>query len=134
MPMTCPHCESTATTRRTCRTVLGDQRFNCRSRRRRFNERTGTSFNDLHFPTEVVLLAAMWRQRYKLGFRDVAELMLQHGYEVTHETIRSWEFPFAPLLAERPHAEPSLVALDRGLEVVHGYRVVLEFQHRSPHR
>ena len=53
-----------------------------------FNERTGTPFNDLQYPTDSVLLAALWRIRYKLSFRDVAELMLQRGYEVTHETIR----------------------------------------------
>ena len=102
--MTCPHCESTATSRRVCRTALGYRRFNCRSCRRRFNERTGTPFNDLHFPTDVVLLAVMWRLRYKLGFRDVAELLLQRGYAVTHETIRSWEFRFAPLLADQLRA------------------------------
>ncbi len=45
--MACPHCESTATTRRTCRAALGYRRFNCRSCRRRFNERTSTPFNDL---------------------------------------------------------------------------------------
>ena len=102
--MTCPLCESTATTRRTGRTALGYQRFNCRSCRRRFNERTGTPFNDLHFPTDVVVLAVMWRLRSKLGFRDVAELLLQRGYRVTHETIRSWEFRFAPLLADQLRA------------------------------
>ena len=102
--MTCPHCESTATSRRVCRTALGYRRFNCRSCQRRFNERTGSPFNDLHFPTDVVLFAVMWRLRYKLGFRDVAELMLQRGHEVTHETIRSWEFRFAPLLADKLRA------------------------------
>ena len=46
-------------------------------------------------------MAVLWRLRYKLGFRDVAELLLQRGYEMTHETIREWEFRFAPLLAEQ---------------------------------
>jgi len=32
----------------------------------------------------VVLLAVLWRLRYKLSFRDVSELLLQHGFEVTH--------------------------------------------------
>ena len=68
------------------RTTLGYQRFNCRSCRRRFNERTGTPFNDLHYPTDVVLLAVLWRLRYKLSFRDVAEMLLQQGVEVTQET------------------------------------------------
>ena len=60
--------------------------------------------NELHYPTHVVLLAVLWRLRYKLGFRDVAELLLQRGYEVTHETIRGWEARFAPLLGERLRA------------------------------
>ena len=46
-------------------------------------------------------MAVLWRLRYKLGFRDVAELLLQRGYEVTHETIRDWESRFASLLAEQ---------------------------------
>jgi putative transposase len=99
--MNCPHCQSRATSQRKQRTALGYQRFSCRCCRRRFNERTGTPFNDLQFPTDIVLLAVLWRLRYKLGFRDVAELLLHRGYEVTHETVRAWEYRFAPLLAER---------------------------------
>ena len=99
--MDCPHCRSTATSKRKHRTSLGYCRFSCRSCRRRFNERTGTPFNDLQFPTDIVLLAVLWRLRYKLRFRDVAELLLQRGYEVTHETVRAWEFRFTPLLSEQ---------------------------------
>ena len=99
--MDCPHCRSTATSRRKHGTTLGYRRFSCKSCRRRFSERTGTPFNDLQFPTDIVLLAVPWRLRYKLGFRDVAELLVQRGYEVTHETVRAWEFRFAPLLGER---------------------------------
>ena len=47
----------------------------------------------------------LWRLRYKLGFPDVAELLLQRGFEVTHETIRAWEFRFAPLLADQLRAK-----------------------------
>ncbi len=71
---------------------------------RRYNERSGTPFNDLQFPTDIVLLSVLWRLRYKLGFRDVAELLVQRGYTVTHETIRAWEFRFAPLVSERLRA------------------------------
>ena len=42
-------------------------------------------------PVAVIPSADSRRGRYKLGFRDVAELLLQRGYEVTHETIRGWE-------------------------------------------
>ena len=49
-------------------------------------------------------LAVLWRLRYKLGFRDVAELLLQRGFEVRHETVRGWETRFAPLLGARLRA------------------------------
>ncbi len=97
--MTCPRCHSDETGRRGRRTSLGYRTFACRSCGSLFNERTGTGFNDLQCPTDIVLLTVLWRLRYKLGFRDVAELLLERGYEVTHETIRDWEFRFAPLLA-----------------------------------
>ena len=106
--MACPDCASTATTRRKGRTALGYRRFRCQACRRRFNERTGTPFNDLQYPTDIVLLAVLWRLRYKLGFRDVAELLLQRGFEVTHETIRAWEVRFAPLLADQLRAKSSV--------------------------
>jgi len=81
--------------------VLGYRTFFCRACHRHFNERTGSPFNDLQFPTDIVLLAVLWRLRYKLGFRDVAELLLQRGFEVSYETVRTWEFRFAPLVSEK---------------------------------
>ena len=102
--MPCPHCLSEATSKRRRRTSLGYRTFHCLACRRRFNERTRIPFNDLQFPTDIVLLAVLWRLRYKLGFRDVAELLLQRGFEVSHETVRSWEFRFAPLVSENLRA------------------------------
>ena len=63
--MTCPHCESTVVRRRKQRTALGYRRFACADCQRRFNERTGTPFNELQFPTDIVLLAVLWRLRYR---------------------------------------------------------------------
>ncbi len=68
----------------------------CPACRRIFNERTGTPINDLQYATDVVLMAVLWRLRYKLSFRDVSELMVQRGFELTHEAIRDWEPRFAP--------------------------------------
>ena len=58
--------------RRKQRTTLRSRRFSCASSQRRFNERSGTLFNELPFPTNIVLLAVLWRLRYKLELRDVA--------------------------------------------------------------
>jgi putative transposase len=103
--MSCPHCLSTSVSKRKFRTSLGYRTFCCRDCNRRFNERSGTPFNDLQFPNDIVLLAVFWRLRYKLGFRDVAELLLQRGFEVRYETIRVWEFRFAPLISENLRAK-----------------------------
>ncbi len=92
------------TNRRSRCTSLGYRTSACRAYHRIFNERTDTPFNNLQYPTDIVLLAVLWRLRYKLSFRDVAELLLQRGFEVTHETVRAWEFRFAPLLADQLRA------------------------------
>ena len=99
--MSCPHCLSTSTSKRKHRTPLGYRTFFCPSCGRRFNQRTGSPSSDLQYPTDIVLLAVLWRLRYKLSFRDVAELLLQRGFEISHETIRAWEFRFTPMVSNR---------------------------------
>ena len=98
--MSCTRCRSKSTSKRKARTSLGYRIYYCSPCKRRFNQRTGTPFNDLQFPTDVVLMAVLWRLRYKLSFRDVAELLLQRGFTVSHETIRNWEYRFAPHVSE----------------------------------
>jgi len=95
----CPHCAATATTVQSRRTALGYRTFRCGWCRRIFNERTGTPCNHLQYPTNIVLLVVLWRLRYKLSLRDLAEMFLERGFVFTHETVRAWEARFAPLLA-----------------------------------
>ncbi len=98
--MNCPLCSATTTTQLSKKTSLGYRVFCCKDCHRIFNERTGTVFNHLQFPTDVVLLAVLWRLRYKLSLRDVAEMFLVRGFEFTHEAVRDWEARFAPLITE----------------------------------
>jgi len=102
--VTCPHCSSARIAARKRRTALGYRTFAWYDCRRTSNERTAGSFNHLQYPTDVVTMAVLWRLRYKLSLRDVAEMLVQRGFDVTHETIRAWEFRFAPLVAERLRA------------------------------
>jgi putative transposase len=67
----CPYCPSAATTQRPDVTVRGYRRFRCRSCGRGFNERTGSVFNRVQYPPDVVCLVVLWRLRYKLSFRDL---------------------------------------------------------------
>ena len=80
---------------------MGYNIFRCPAGRRKFNERTGTSFNHLEFPTAIVFPVVLCRLRYKLSLRDLAELFLLCGFTFTHEAVREWEERFAPLLTEQ---------------------------------
>ena len=102
--MPCPHCASSRTACQLRTPAWGYQTFRCAACRRSFNERTGTPFNFLEYPTDVALLIVLWRLRYKLSLRDLAEMFLERGFVFTHEAVREWEERFATLLTERLRA------------------------------
>jgi putative transposase len=97
--MVCPHCASPATIERPNRTELGYRRFRCRACQREFNERTRTPFNRLQYPTDGVCLVVLWRFRYKLSLRDLAEMFLQRGILFTHEAVQEWQMKLAARLS-----------------------------------
>src|SRR5579859_1919763 len=99
--MACPYCQGDAPQEMDRVTALGYRLFRCRP----FNERTGTPFNHLQVPTDIALLVVLWRLRYKLSLRDLAEMFLPRGFSFTHEAVRDWEARFTPLLTERLRAK-----------------------------
>jgi len=99
--MTCPDCQSQQTRKLPVVTELGYARFQCRSCQRAFNERTGTPFNFLDMPTDIVFQVVLFRLLFKLSLRDLRQLFLIRGYEFSDETVRDWEARFAPLLADQ---------------------------------
>src|SRR5579862_8195723 len=103
--MPCPTCASPATREQLQRTALGYRTFRCTACHCRFNERTGTPFNFLEYPTDIVLLVVRWRLQYKRSLRDLAQMFLERGFVFTHEAEREWEARFAPLLTERLRAK-----------------------------
>src|SRR5512135_2786811 len=98
--MRCPVCTSRATTERSERTELGYRRFRCRDCGRGFNERSGTVFNRLQYPTDGVCLVVLWRLRYTLSLRDLVEMFALRGFVFTREAVRAWEAKLAPHLTE----------------------------------
>jgi len=101
----CPRCAATDAAAQPRRTALGYRTFHCRACRRLFNERTGTPFNHLQYPTDLVLLVVLWRLRYKLRLRDLAEMFLARGFAFSYEAVRDWEARFVPLLTARLRAK-----------------------------
>jgi putative transposase len=68
--MNCPHCASAATKEQTKQTSLSYRTFRCSDCKRAFHKRTGTPFNFLEYPTDIVLLVVLWRLRYTLSLRE----------------------------------------------------------------
>jgi len=44
-------------------------------------------FNNVQFPTDIVLMVVLWRVRYKLSLRDLVEMFAVRGYVFSHETV-----------------------------------------------
>ena len=99
--MNCPHCSSRQTRKLAKTTDLGYAVYRCQDCRRRFNERTGTPFNFLEMPTDIVFQVVLFRLLFKLSLRDLVQMFLIRGYELSHETVRDWEARFASLLADQ---------------------------------
>src|SRR4029453_18404518 len=69
--MNCPHCQARQTRKLNETTDLGYAVFRCARCQRKFDERTGSPFNHLEFPTDIVFQVVLCRLRYKLSLRDL---------------------------------------------------------------
>ena len=96
--MCCPKCQSTAVRER--RTAQGYRRFRCLDCAKQFNERSGGLLNRTQYPSDVIALVVLWRLRYKLSLRDLAEMFLTRGIVFSYEAVRDWEAKLTPALAE----------------------------------
>ena len=98
--MRCPACGSTAVNERPERTAHGYRRFRCGDCGRQFNERSASVLNRAQYPSDVIALVVLWRLRYKLSLRDLAEMFLTRGFVFSYEAVRDWETKLTPALAE----------------------------------
>ena len=96
-----PHCQSCQTRNLVTPTDLGYLRFHCRRCRPTFHERTGTAFNFLEMPTDIVFQVVLFRLLFKLSLRDLMHRFLIRGYELSYETVGDWEARLAPLLSDQ---------------------------------
>jgi transposase-like protein len=103
--MNCPRGHSAKTHESAHKTALGSCTFRCSDCKARFNERSGTPFNNRQFPSAIGLLVVPWRLRYKLRLRGLAAMFLERGFQFIHEAVCNWETRFAPLIAEQLRAK-----------------------------
>src|SRR6187549_2264095 len=89
--MQCLDCGSAAVTERSERTAQGYGRFRCRECGKLFNERSAGVLNRTQYPSDVIALVVLWRLRYRLTLRDLAEIFLIRGIVFSYEAVRDWE-------------------------------------------
>jgi NADPH:quinone reductase-like Zn-dependent oxidoreductase len=97
--MRCSVCGSAAVRERPERTAQGYRRFRCRCGKQ-FNERSTGLLNRTQYPSDVIALVVLWRLRYKLSLRDLAEMFLIRGFVFSYEAVRDWEAKLTPALAD----------------------------------
>jgi transposase-like protein len=59
-----------------------------------------SAFAGFRFPADVIVVPVRWYLRYGLSYRDVEELLAEHGIQVDHITVYRWVQRFTPLLAD----------------------------------
>jgi putative transposase len=69
-------------------TVQGYRRFGCHTCGKQFNERSAGLLNRTQYPSDVIALVVLWRLRYKLSLRDLAEMFLIRGIAFSYEEVR----------------------------------------------
>jgi transposase-like protein len=55
--------------------------------------------NRAQYPSDVIALVVLWRLRYRLTLRDLAEMFLLRGIAFSPEAAWGWESKLAPALA-----------------------------------
>ena len=67
---------------------------------RQFNERSGGVLNRTSLPSDIIAFVVFCRLRYRLTLRDLSEILLLRGIEVSHEAVRDWENKLLAIMGE----------------------------------
>src|ERR1700704_5002016 len=98
--MDCVGCGSAAVTERPDVTAQGYHRFRCRDCDQQFNERSDGVLNRASLPSDIIAFVVFCRLRYRLTLRDVSEILLLRGMEVSHEAVRDGETKLLPVMGK----------------------------------
>src|SRR5258708_28708741 len=59
------------------------------------------SYRRHRFPPVVIQHAVWLYLRFTLSYRDVEDLLVERGLDISYETVRSWVLKFGPVIARR---------------------------------
>jgi hypothetical protein len=61
---------------------------------------SGGVLNRTSLPSDIIAFVMFYRLRYRLTLRDLSEILLLRGIEVSHEAVRDWETKLPPIIGE----------------------------------
>jgi transposase-like protein len=61
------------------------------------------SFQGAHFEKDIILTCVRWYVASPLSYRQLEELMQEHGVPVDHATVNRWVLKYSPQLGETFH-------------------------------
>ena len=59
------------------------------------------SYRRHRFPPMIIQHAVWLYLRFTLSYRDVEELLVERGLDISYETVRCWVLKFGPVIARR---------------------------------
>jgi transposase-like protein len=78
-------------------------------------------FKGSHFERAVILWAVRWYVAYPISYRQLEEMMEEHGVEVDHATLNRWVLKYVPLLDQVSSAQaPGGSQLGNGRDLCEG--------------
>jgi putative transposase len=66
-------------------------------------------FKGRHFERDVIVWAVRWYVAYPVSYRQLEEMMEEHGVEVDHATLNRWVLKYVPLLDQEFRARKNSV-------------------------
>ena len=69
------------------------------------------NFKVNQFPKSVILYAVFFYVRYGVSYRDLEEVMAEHGVDIDHATLNRWVMKFSPLIAANAQSRKKLTAV-----------------------
>jgi transposase-like protein len=58
-------------------------------------------FKYKQFESKVILLCVRWYLKYPLSFRNLKDIMMERGIEVSHTSIMRWTHQYASILENK---------------------------------
>jgi putative transposase len=66
------------------------------------------NFSGRHYPRHIILQCVRWYVSYGISYRNLEEMMIEHGFEIDHSTLNRWVTKYARQIekASRKYKRP----------------------------